>query len=64
MGRKRRVLEYGENLCIVQCTLVRKCPYTAQYCAQLNENQIKYTDKKVLVEHCMMNTVNAYNQIK
>lgn len=46
MGRKRRVLEYGENSLIVQYTLVRKCPYTAQYCAQLNENQRKYTDKK------------------
>lgn len=42
MGSKRRVLECGENLLIVQYMLVRKCPYTAQ----LNENQRKYTNKK------------------
>lgn len=46
MGNKRRVLECGENLLIVQYMLVRKCPYTAQYCAQLNENQRKYTNKR------------------
>ena len=43
---------------------MRKCTHTAQFCAQLNENQRKYADKKVLTEHCTMNTINAHNQIK